>query len=363
MFKRLKKLTVLLLVVALMVSVVAGCGQKPATEQQSSGQNQSAGEPQEQAQKIKIGFSLPTLREERYTKDRDFFVKKAEELGAEVLVQAANNDENLQNSQVENLITQGIDVLVLDPQNAESAAALVEAAHKANIKVISYDRLIKNCDVDVYLSFDNVKVGELQGKYLTEKVPKGNYFVFAGAPTDNNAKLFKEGAMKYIQPLVDKGDVKILFDQAVKDWQPEEALKLAENALTANKNDVQGILAPNDGTAGGIIQALAAQKLAGKVPITGQDAELAAAKRIIEGTQSMTIFKDVRSLAVKAAEVAVELAKGKEVKDLPEANQTVDNGKIAVPSILLTPVVITKDNIDKELIDSGWFKKEDVYSQ
>nr|WP_222927502.1 substrate-binding domain-containing protein [Biomaibacter acetigenes] len=217
---------------------------KPAGQSQNSGQAQSSGQSQEQGKKIRIGFSLPTLREERYTKDRDFFVKRAEELGAEVLVQAANNDENLQNSQVENLITQGIDVLVLDPQNAESAAALVEAAHKANIKVISYDRLIKNCDVDVYLSFDNVKVGELQGKYLTEKVPKGNYFVFAGAPTDNNAKLFKQGAMKYIQPLVDKGDVKILFDQAIKDWQPEEALKLAENALTANKNNVQGYWHP-----------------------------------------------------------------------------------------------------------------------
>jgi len=330
-------------VVLLILSTFVGCQSKTSS----------------QSKKIKIGFSLPTLREERYQRDRDYFVKRATELGAEVLVQAANNDENLQKSQVENLITQGINVLVLDPQNAESAAVLVEAAHKAGIKVISYDRLIKNADVDVYISFDNVRVGEMQGKFLTEKVPKGNYFIFAGAPTDNNATLFKQGAMKYIQPLVDKGDIKILYDQAIKDWQPEEALRLAENALTANKNNVQAILAPNDGTAGGIIQALEAQKLAGKVVVTGQDAELAAIKRIVAGKQSMTVFKDVRKLAQKAAEIAVAMAQGQDIsKDI---NGKVNNNKMDVPSILLDPVVITKDNIDKELIESGWFTKEQVY--
>jgi len=339
----LSKIFVILMVVLLILSTFVGCQSKTSS----------------QSKKIKIGFSLPTLREERYQRDRDYFVKRATELGAEVLVQAANNDENLQKSQVENLITQGINVLVLDPQNAESAAVLVEAAHKAGIKVISYDRLIKNADVDVYISFDNVRVGEMQGKFLTEKVPKGNYFIFAGAPTDNNATLFKQGAMKYIQPLVDKGDIKILYDQAIKDWQPEEALRLAENALTANKNNVQAILAPNDGTAGGIIQALEAQKLAGKVVVTGQDAELAAIKRIVAGKQSMTVFKDVRKLAQKAAEIAVAMAQGQDIsKDI---NGKVNNNKMDVPSILLDPVVITKDNIDKELIESGWFTKEQVY--
>lgn len=340
---RFSKVFVMVMVVLLILSTFVGCQSKTSS----------------QSKKIKIGFSLPTLREERYQRDRDYFVKRATELGAEVLVQAANNDENLQKSQVENLITQGINVLVLDPQNAESAAVLVEAAHKAGIKVISYDRLIKNADVDVYISFDNVRVGEMQGKFLTEKVPKGNYFIFAGAPTDNNATLFKQGAMKYIQPLADKGDIKILYDQAIKDWQPEEALRLAENALTANKNNVQAILAPNDGTAGGIIQALEAQKLAGKVVVTGQDAELAAIKRIVAGKQSMTVFKDVRKLAQKAAEIAVAMAQGQDVsKDI---NGKVNNNKMDVPSILLDPVIITKDNIDKELIESGWFTKEQVY--
>lgn len=360
---KVKRSLVLLLVLIMTASLIAGCGgsstQAPSNPPEET--QPTASEGTETDQKVTIGFSLPTLREERYQRDRDAFIAKAESLGAEVLVQAANNDENVQNSQVENLITQGIDVLVLDPQNADSAAALVDEAHKAGIKVISYDRLIRNADVDLYLSFDNERVGEMQGEFITNLVPKGNYFVFAGAPTDNNATLFKKGAMSYIQPLADKGDIKIVFDQAIRDWDPNEALKLAENALTANNNNVQAVLAPNDGTAGGIIQALAAQGLAGKVPITGQDAELAAIKRIVEGTQSMTIFKDVRTLAEKSAEVAVALAQGKEVADLSEANKTVNNGKIDVPSILLDPVVITKDNVDSALIDSGWFTREQVY--
>ncbi|ADQ45044.1 D-xylose ABC transporter, periplasmic substrate-binding protein [Caldicellulosiruptor kronotskyensis 2002] len=312
---------------------------------------------------IKIGLSLATLQEERWHKDRDEFVKAAQKLGAKVLVQAANMDDVKQKEQCENLISQGVDVLVIVPNNAEVFTSIIEEAHKAKIPVISYDRLIKNANVDLYISFDNIKVGELQGKYLTSKVPKGNYFVFRGAPTDNNATLFYQGAMKYIQPLVKSGKVKVLFDQPVKDWKPEEALRLCENALTAAKNNVQGILAPNDGTAGGIIQALKAQGLAGKVVVTGQDADLAAVKRIVEGTQTMTVFKDVRLLAKKAAEVAVELAKGKKVSQLKDVNGKVYNGKLNVPSILLTPVAVDKSNIDKVLIQSGWFTKEQVYGK
>ncbi|AEE97533.1 sugar ABC transporter substrate-binding protein [Mahella australiensis] len=360
--RNFKRVLALLTVFILLVGVMAGCASnQPASSSNDANTNVSNGSNDNKSDKVKIGLSLPTLREERYPRDREAFTQKAELLGAEVLVQAANNDENLQSNQVENLLTQGIDVLVLDPQNADSAASLVDEAHKAGVKVISYDRLIKNTDVDLYISFDNEKVGELQGEFLTNLVPKGIYYVFAGAPTDNNATLFKQGAMKYIQPLADKGDIKIAYNQAIKDWQPEEAMKLMENALTANDNEVDAVLAPNDGTAGGIIQALAAQGLAGKVPVTGQDAELAAIKRIVAGTQSMTIFKDVRAEAEKAAELAVQMAQGKEVSELADVNGKTDNGKIEVPSVLLTPVVITKDNLDKELIESGWFTKEQVY--
>ncbi|MGC8769834.1 MAG: sugar ABC transporter substrate-binding protein [Brevinematia bacterium] len=307
---------------------------------------------------IKVGLSLPTQREERWVRDKIKMEEEAKKLGVDLKVQISDNDAQKQLAQCENLIAQGIKVLILAPHDANSAAAIVEKAHKEGIKVISYDRLVMDCDVDVYISFDNVKVGELQGAYITKLVPKGNYVVLAGAPTDNNAKLFREGAMKYIKPLADKGQIKIVMDQWVKDWQPAEAQKLMEQALTANKNKIDAVLAPNDGTAGGCIQALAAQGLAGKVPITGQDAELAAAIRIMKGEQTMTVFKDTRLLGAKAIEVAIKMAKG---ETLTEANQTVNNNKIDVPSILLTPIAVDKNNLEEVLINSGYLKKEDVF--
>lgn len=309
------------------------------------------------ASKIKIGLSLPTQREERWVRDKEKMEAEAKRLGVDLRVQITDNDAAKQVAQCENLISQGIKVLILAPHDASSASVIVDKAHKAGIKVISYDRLVMNCDVDVYISFDNVKVGEIQGQYITKLVPKGTYVVLAGSPTDNNAKLFREGAMKYIQPLADKGDIKIVMDQFVKDWQPAEAQKLMEQALTANNNKIDAVLAPNDGTASGCIQALAAQGLAGKVPITGQDAELAAAIRIVQGTQTMTVYKDTRALGAEAIATAIKYAKGQKVA----TNSTVNNNKIDVPSILLTPVAVDKSNLDKVLIDSGYLKKEDVY--
>jgi len=306
---------------------------------------------------VKIGLSLPTQREERWVKDRITMQAEAKKLGVDLRVQVTDNDAAKQVSQCENLISQGIKVLILAPHDASSASVIIDKATKAGIKVISYDRLVTESPDDYYyLSFDNVKVGELQGEWITKQQPKGNYIVLAGSPTDNNAKLFREGAMKYIQPLVDKGDIKIVMDQWVKDWQPAEAQKLCEQALTANGNKVDAVLAPNDGTAGGCIQALAAQHV--QVPITGQDAELAAAIRVKDGQQGMTIFKDTRELGKKAIEMALDLAQG---KSIDTGGKVVNNGKKDVPSVLLTPYIVTKDNLDKLLIASGYLKKEQVY--
>ena len=307
---------------------------------------------------VKVGLSLPTQREERWVKDRNTMVAEAKKAGIDLRVQVTDNDAAKQVSQCENLISQGIKVLILAPHDASSAAVIIDKAVKAGIKVISYDRLVTGSEADYfYLSFDNVKVGELQGEFITKQVPKGNYVVLAGSPTDNNAKLFREGAMKFIQPLADKGDIKIVFDQWVKDWQPAEAQKLCEQALTAAGNKVDAVLAPNDGTAGGCIQALAAQQLSGKVPITGQDAELAAAIRVQNGTQSMTVFKDTRELGKKAIEMAAALAEGKSVET---SGQVVNNGKKDVPSVLLTPYTVTKENLEERLVASGYLKKEQL---
>lgn len=314
-----------------------------------------------QAAGVKVGLSLPTQREERWVKDKQVMEAEAKKAGIDLRVQVTDNDAAKQVAQCENLISQGVKVLILAPHDASSASVIIDKAAKAGIKVISYDRLVTESPLDYYyLSFDNVKVGELQGEFITQKVAKGSYIVLAGSPTDNNAKLFREGAMKYIKPLADKGDIKIVMDQFVKDWQPSEAQKLCEQALTANQNKVDAVLAPNDGTAGGCIQALAAQGLAGKVPITGQDAELSGAIRIVQGTQSMTIFKDTRELGKKAIAMAKELADGKAIET---GGRTVNNGKKDVPSVLLTPFTVTKENLEERLIKSGYLAKDKVYKK
>lgn len=310
--------------------------------------------------KIRIGLSLDTLKEERWQHDRDLFVAHAKELGADVLVQAANSDDALQNSQAENLLTEGVNVLVVVPHNGKSAATIVEAAHKAGVPVIAYDRLIRDCDLDLYVTFDPEKVGEEQADYAVKHRPKGNYVLIGGAPTDNNAVLVRQGQMKILQPSIDKGDIKIVGDQWATDWQPVEALKIMENALTKNNNKVDAVVVSNDGTAGGVVQALNEQGLAGKVLVTGQDADLAGCQRIVQGTQSMTVYKPLPKLADKAAELAIAMAQKRPITD-PVSK--LNNGKIDVPSILLPTVEVDKDNLDSTVIADGFQKKEDVYKK
>lgn len=307
---------------------------------------------------VVIGLSLDTLREERWQRDRDQFVARAEELGAKVLVQAANNNDAVQNAQAENLLTQGVDVLVVAPHNAKSAATIVVAAHQAGVPVIAYDRMINDCDLDLYISFDNLRVGEMQGEYAVAHAPKGNYVLIAGAPTDNNAHLYREGQLKILQPYIDRGEIKLVADQWANDWQPVEGLKILENALTRNHNEIVAVVASNDGLAGGAIQALSEQKLGGKVIVTGQDAELAACQRIVAGTQSMTIYKPIRTLATRGAEVAILLARKQPV---PDATHTLHNGQKDVPSLLIPPITVDRANLAATVIKDGYQKIEDVY--
>ncbi len=334
---RLKSLALL----SLSIVILAGCG-KP-----SSG-------------KIKIGLSLDTLKEERWQHDRDLFVAKAKEMGVDVLVQAANSNDALQNSQAENLLTEGVNVLVVVPHNGKSCATIVEAAHKSGVPVIAYDRLIMDSDLDLYISFDNVKVGEYQADYLVKRKPKGNYVLIGGAPTDNNALLFRKGQMNVLEPLVKNGDIKIVADQWADDWLPVKALQIMENALTKNHNQVDAVVVSNDATAGGAIQALAEQNLAGKVLVSGQDADLAGCQRIVAGTQSMTVYKPIKKLAEKAAEIAVAMANK---QPLTDPTSTVNNGKKDVTSILIEPVEVDKANMDSTVIADGYQKKEDVYKK
>lgn len=308
--------------------------------------------------KIKIGLSMDTLKEERWQKDRDIFVAMAKEMGAEVLVQAANGNDALQISQSENLITQGVDILVVVPHNGVAAASIVTMAHKAGKKVIAYDRMIENSDVDLYISFDNLEVGRMQANYMLKLAPKGNYMVLGGAPTDHNAKLYRQAHMEVLKPYIEKGDIKVVADPWAREWLSSEALKHTENVLSKQNNNIQAVVAPNDGTAGGVVAALKQQNLAGKIPVSGQDADLAACQRIAEGTQTMTVYKPIRQLAAKAAEVAVTMARG---NPIPDATTTLNNGKKNVTSILIKPIQVDKTNLESTVIKDGYQTAKEVY--
>ncbi|MDD5657893.1 MAG: substrate-binding domain-containing protein [Elusimicrobia bacterium] len=324
----------------------------------SRGPGQSSGP----GRKPLIGFSLDTLQEERWQKDRDFLVARAKELGAEVLVQSANSDDTRQIADIQGLISNNVDVLIIAPHNGAAMAKAVDMAHEAGIPVISYDRLITGGEPDLYISFDAVKVGAEQARFLVARLKPGRPLrivrVF-GAKTDNNAHLFKRGQDETLKPYIEKGAVKILHEDWAENWKPEKAKKIVNAAITRFGRDFDAVLASNDGTAGGAIQALMEEGLAGKVVVTGQDAELSACQRIARGVQAMTIYKPLSALAGRAAEVAVLMARGRPIV----ARAAVDNGKTQVASILLDVVTVTKDNLEAAVIKDGFQKREEVFGR
>lgn len=320
-------------------------------------QGQKAEEKDEQ--KIKIGLSLGTLQQERWTNERKMmeeYITRSKP-GVELLVQAADSDPQKQISQCENLIGQGADVLIVVPQDAEVAAVIVEQAHEVGVPVIAYDRMINNCDLDLYVSFDSVKVGELMVEYAIKYAPTGNYVILKGDPADNNAHLVYRGNINILQKHIDSGMVKIVADQWCKNWSPEEALKHTENALTSTNNNIQAIITGWDGLAGAAIQALAAQGLAGKVIVTGQDADVSACQAIVQGTQTMTVYKPLSELSKAGIDAAIALARGEKL----EIKATVNNGFKDVPAILAPIYAVDKNNIDEIIIKSGFRTVEEVY--
>ena len=305
---------------------------------------------------VKIGFSMDTLKEERWQRDKELVEKRARERGVEIIVDVANGDDARQISQAENMLTQGVDVLIVAPHNAVAAAQIVEAAHRQGVPVISYDRLIRNADVDLYVSHQVVRMGEMQAEYLLKRAPKGNYVIVQGAATDNNARLLHEGQMNILRPAVERGDIKIVANQNAREWLAEEALKIVENALTLTNNDVVAVVASNDGTARGAISALANQGLAGKVLVSGQDADLASMKEILLGRQTMTVYKAIEPLANSAVDAAIRLARGEQV----QTNATVNNGLKDVPAILHEPVAVDKDNLLATVVRDGYHTLERI---
>jgi len=309
-----------------------------------------------QGRAIKIGFSMDTLKEERWQRDRDVFVAKAKELGAEVIVQNANNDSGEQEEQVRYLLEQGIDVLVIVPHDAEKAASIVQMAKKEGVKVISYDRLVRNANVDLYISFDNVKVGELMAGYVASKVPTGNYVIVNGAKTDYNSYMYNKGYKNSLKTFIESGDITVINEVWAEDWMPEEASRCIEVTLREGKR-IDAVIAANDSLAGAAIEALAEQRLAGQVAVAGHDADLAGCQRVVEGTQLITVYKPIDSIAKTAAEITIKVAKGEEIS----TGNSINDGKYDVPYYMIQPVPVTKENMYDTVIQDGFHRLEDVY--
>jgi D-xylose transport system substrate-binding protein len=306
--------------------------------------------------KIKIGFSIEAMNGERWQTDLDSFDATAKKLGAEVISSDAKGDDDLQFRQVKEMLKSGIGVLVLLPRDTSTANRMVEAAKAANVKVISYDRLILNSDVDLYVSFNRAEIGRMQAEYLVKHAPKGNYVLIAGSPNDEGAKALHDAQMSVLQPYINRGDIRVIADEFIKDWSPTEAYLFALKTINSAQGNITAILASNDGLASGAIEALRDRNLSGKILVTGQDADLAALICIAGYTQAMTVYMPIPAEAAAAAEEAVRMAKNEK----PRANGTMSNGKKNVPTIMLGPVLVTRDNIKTTVVKDGFQKLSSI---
>lgn len=339
----------------LMAAMAISCS-NPAN-QQATTTNRQANDPNK---KIKIGFAMATVREERWQRDRDAFEAHCAKMNVDCEITVADNNSDRQANDVDNLLTRGVDVLVIAPQEATQAASMVDKAKAQGVPVISYDRLINSDKIDLYISHQVPVIGRKIAEYALEKVPKGKYVMVYGASTDNNAHIMKKEQLAVLQPAIDRGDITIVADQFITDWKNDLALNFAENILTRENDDVQAFVVSNDGMAGGVISALAKKGLAGKVLVTGQDAGLEALQNIAEGKQSMTVYKPIIPLASSAVEAAMKLAKGEALTTTQFKNEALKPAK-EVPAILLEVTAVDKTNLMDTVIKDGYAKFEDVY--
>jgi D-xylose transport system substrate-binding protein len=318
-----------------------------------------------------VGILLPesdsSARYEAY--DRPLLEKeiKAAVPGVTIQYSNANNNAATQQNQAEAALTKGACILVVDPNDSEQASVIVQQAKSSGVPVIAYDRLIQDPDVAYYVSFDNEKVGELQGQYIADQFAAGalglkkgaNLVMINGAQTDNNALLFRKGALSKLQPLVDSGDLKLVFDQYTPNWDNARAQTLMEGVLTQTKNNVQIAYVANDGLANTVIAALRAQNLNGKVLVTGQDATATGIQNILSGDQAMTIYKPIAKEAKSTAALVAALSNGTDPGALVNG-QTELQGGGSIPSVLETPIVVEKGNVADTVVKDGFLTKEEV---
>ena len=308
---------------------------------------------QEKEDMIQIGMCFDSFVIERWQRDRDVFVSTAQSLGAKVYVQNANGDVNEQIAQIRYFIKQGVDVIAIIAIDNGKLSEVVKEARKAGIKVLAYDRQISNAGADLYISFDNEKVGELMAQGLAGQLPNGgSILMMCGSSTDKNVEAVQNGFEKVAK----EKNLEIKDVMYASGWKPEEVYTY----LSANYrylNDVDAIMCGNDSLAGQAVKYLAERRMAGEILVSGQDADLDACQRIVEGTQLMTVYKPVEKLARVAAESAVALAKGEEI----DTQEVISDGTYEIPYIALEPITVNQENLDQVIIDSGYHLKEDVY--
>ena len=342
---KFKKITALFLVFLLLPLMACSSGEVQKNNEGNS----------KEENKIQIGMCFDSFVIERWQRDRDIFVQAAKEMGAEVNIQNANGDIEEQKRQIDYFIKKGMDVIVIVCIDSDSLSDSVKDAKDAGIKVIAYDRLINNADIDLYISFDNEMVGTLMGQALVDNgVAGGNVLIVGGSPADNNVALV-ENAFKEV---MDYNHVNIIGTTHCDGWRAE----LASEYIYDNMDLVEecdAIMCGNDNLASEVVSALSVQRLAKKIMVTGQDADLEACQRIVEGTQIMTVYKPVEKLARRAAECALALAKNEEL--IGEDVGTISNGEEEIPYVKLEPIKVTKENMDEVIISSGFHMKEEVY--
>ncbi|WP_240840825.1 sugar ABC transporter substrate-binding protein [Acidaminobacter sp. JC074] len=305
---------------------------------------------------IKVGYSADTLVIERWKRDRELFKQKAEAEGIQVIFHNANENNDTQVSQIKSLIEDDVDVLVIIPYDKDGISDVVNTAIDKGIKVISYDRLISNAPVDVYLSFDNYKVGESMASELLSET-KGNYIIINGSPEDNNSSMFRDGYIETLQPFIDSNEVNVVKEVWADDWREAPAYEAVVDVLNEG-TEVDAIIGANDHLADAAIRALSERGLAGKVFVAGHDADVSACQRIVEGTQHVTIYKPIDTIASEAVDIAIRLATGQSI----ESHDTIYNG-YDVPYVKLDVISVTEDNILETVVKDGFHKYEDVFRE
>lgn len=345
-----RKITCCLLAVLLVMMSCNGCSSK----------NQKENKNIKQEETLQIGFSFDSFVIERWVRDRDAFVLTANKLGADVNVQVANGDVETQISQIKYFIKKKMDVIVIVAGDGAAIKGVVKEAEEAGIKIVCYDRLIKNANTDLYISFDNVQVGKEMAKALTDKLPAGSDIcMISGSDSDNNVKMVESG----FRSVINESKLKLVSRDSCNNWNAELAAGYMEKVLEEFPN-IKGVMCGNDDIASVVFQTLSENRLAGKVSIVGQDADLAACQRIVEETQTMTVFKQVEDLAKAAAYLSVSLGRGKDITSVSQkyrVKETISDGTNDVPYYKLDCIPVTIKNINDVIIDSGFHTKEDVY--